>query len=366
VLIHDITIIGDRLYASGFGGFTYIYDVADIGSVAPTILGTVPTGIDSHSSWATSDGSVLISAQENVGGDVKIFDISDPGVPVLLATVDATSLGIEATAPHNPVLFSDTVLFISWYEAGVVAIDLTDPANPLLVGNLDTFFDPVVGAFDGNWGVYPLLGLDRVLLSDLDGGLFIVDATATFNNPPVAICQDANVPTDPGVCSADASVDGGSFDSDGDPLMISQEPPGPYPLGMTGVTLVVSDEFGASDSCEAKVTVEDTEAPLVVCNAPRTNTITPPDAPISFTASAMDNCGVASVEITDFDCFKFTKKGKRIDKTESCVVTLAGDTITILDSGGVNDHIEWTVVATDASGIQTVEICEVLIENPGR
>ncbi len=175
--IHDITVIGDRLYASGFEGFTYIYDVTDIGSVAPMFLGEAPSGDNSHSNWVTSDGNVLISAQEISNGEVKIFDISDPGAPLLLSTLDPTSLGIDAFSPHNPVLFSDTLLFVSWYQAGVVAIDLSDPTNPVLVGNYDTFPGAVSG-FDGNWGIYPLLGLDRVLLSDLDGGLFIVDASA--------------------------------------------------------------------------------------------------------------------------------------------------------------------------------------------
>ena len=97
--------------------------------------------------------------------------------PALLSTLTRTSLGIDAHSPHNLVLFSDTLLFVSWYQAGVVAIDLSDPADPVRVGTYDTFPGAVSG-FDGNWGVYPLLGLDRVLLSDFDGGLFIVDATA--------------------------------------------------------------------------------------------------------------------------------------------------------------------------------------------
>ena len=98
-------------------------------------------------------------------------------------TLTRTSLGIDAFSPHNPILFNATLLFVSWYQAGVVGIDLSDPADPVLVGSYDTF--PSAGSgFDGNWGVYPLLGLDRVLLSDLDGGLFIVDATAVATPVP--------------------------------------------------------------------------------------------------------------------------------------------------------------------------------------
>jgi len=186
VFIHDVTVIGTRLYASGFGGSTYIYDIADVGSLAPTLLGSVPTGAQSHSSWVSSDGSLLISAQEISDGDVKIFDIANPAAPVLLSSVDRTSLGIDAFTPHNPFLFDDTLLFVSWYEAGVIALDLADPSDPKLLGSYDTYPGGANGE-DGNWGVYPLLGLDRVLLSDMDAGLVIVDATALVAAPVPAL-----------------------------------------------------------------------------------------------------------------------------------------------------------------------------------
>ena len=175
--IHDVTALGTRLYASGIGnGSTYIYDTSAIGVSAPPLLGTVSSGSRSHASWVSSDGTILVSAQERSNGKVQIFDISTPSSPVLLSTMDRTSLSIDAYSPHNPVLFNDTLLFVSWYEAGVVAIDISDPSNPQKVGSYDTF-PGGANFFDGNWGVYPLLGLDRVLLSDRQAGLYVVDAT---------------------------------------------------------------------------------------------------------------------------------------------------------------------------------------------
>ena len=128
--------------------------------------------------------------------------------------------------------------------------------------------------------------------------------------------------------------------------------------------MTVTDPFGESDFCTATVTVVDEIPPEVLCNAPET--IVPPDAPISFTATATDNCDVSLVEITQYDCYTYTKKGKRIDKTESCIVEVADDTITILDSGGVDDHITWTIMATDSSGNTSQELCEILVVNPGK
>jgi hypothetical protein len=130
-------------------------------------------------------------------------------------------------------------------------------------------------------------------------------------------------------------------------------------------TWTAIDGSGNSDSCVQVITIVDTEAPVISCNAPAT--IVPPDAPISFTATASDNCDPDPlVELTEFDCFMVTSKGKVIDKTESCVVSLDGDTVTILDSGGVGDQITWTVRATDRCG-ETQEVgCRVGVVNPAR
>ena len=179
--VHDITVLNNRLYTSGFGGTTDIFDVTSIGSTAPALLGTVNSGANSHSNWVTSDNNLLVSAREILNGDVKIFDISNPNSPSLLSTITAASLGIEAFSPHNVILFNDHLLFISWYQAGLQVVNISDPGNPILVGSFDTFTGSVSG-FDGNFGVYPFLGLGRILLSDVDGGLFIVDATSVADS----------------------------------------------------------------------------------------------------------------------------------------------------------------------------------------
>ena len=130
-------------------------------------------------------------------------------------------------------------------------------------------------------------------------------------------------------------------------------------------TWTATDVPGGNSNSETQIiTVRDTIEPTIQSNAP--TTIKPPDAPISFTATATDNCGASTVEITVYDCYKLTKKGKRIDKTGSCVVEVNGDTITILDSGGVGDHITWDVTATDDGGNTATETFEVLVVNPGK
>jgi hypothetical protein len=180
---------------------------------------------------------------------------------------------------------------------------------------------------------------------------------------PLAMCMDVATTTDPGECSAaDVSIDDGSSDPDGGPLVRTQTPAGPYPVGDSAVTLKVTDDMGLSDFCVATVTVVDDELPQLSCNVPP---ITPADAPISITGTATDNCEVASVVLTEPDCFKLTKKGRRVDKTESCVFSVGEDTITILDTGGVGTHISWELTATDENGNTNDRDCEVVIGKPG-
>jgi uncharacterized protein (TIGR03437 family) len=180
--IHAITALNGRLYTSGWNGNTDIFDVRNILTAAPSLLGTVVSGDRSHSSWVSSDARLLVSARETINGDVRVFDISDPAHPVLRSTITAQSLGISAFSPHNPFLVGH-LLFVSWYQAGLQVIDLSDPSAPVRVGEFDTYTDTMVTGFRGNWGVYPFLGFDRVLLSDMDGGLYVVDATEAVTGP---------------------------------------------------------------------------------------------------------------------------------------------------------------------------------------
>ena len=109
--------------------------------------------------------------------------------------------------------------------------------------------------------------------------------------PPVATCKNVTVSAGP-TCTATASIDNGSSDPDGDPITLSQNPPGPYPLGDTLVTLTVTDSFRAQATCTGTVTVVDTTPPVVTC-------------PAGTTASADATCHapvpnvLAGVTITD-------------------------------------------------------------------
>ncbi len=176
------------------------------------------------------------------------------------------------------------------------------------------------------------LGPNTVTLTVEDANGYISSCSTTVtvedpmfvcNQPPTAVCQpvvvDANMNCEGEATAAD--FDGGSFDPEGLPTSITIDPVGPYPLGVTNVTLTI-DDGAFSDSCTTTITVLDATPPVLSCIADQFEET---DANCSFIVpdytgdvTVSDNCstltitqdpvagtivstGVISVEITADD-----------------------------------------------------------------
>jgi len=184
---HEVMVQNNRMYIASkdnndaVNGWTHIYDVSSVGTTGPVLLTAFNTGGGTHTSMPSEDGLALVVSQERANGEVRIYDISmidqpnDPESPVLLKTLTRTSVGIDAHSPHHSHMHGD-LLFLSWYEAGLQVFNMADPANPAWVGAFDTY-PGTSTSFNGNWGVFPGLGLEKLLISDRNRGLIIVDAT---------------------------------------------------------------------------------------------------------------------------------------------------------------------------------------------
>jgi hypothetical protein len=185
----------------------------------------------------------------------------------------------------------------------------------------------------------------------------------SFTSVPSDIAIECDLLPDPAITGTPTVVD--NCDGSPDLTFTDSVTPGDCPQESTILrTWTVTDTCGNSVSHEQTIEVVDTIPPDIECNAPPT--ITPPDAPISFTASATDNCddGPVISEIISYNCFEFTNKGKSIDKTESCIVEVDGDTITVVDSGGVGDNITWSIRANDSCGNVSESTCSIMVVNP--
>lgn len=62
---------------------------------------------------------------------------------------------------------------------------------------------------------------------------------------------------------------------------------------------------------------------------------------------------------SNFSCYSLKNWMKL--KNESCVVNIAGDKINILNGGGIDDNITWTVHATDGFANSPDKVCSIKV-----
>jgi len=165
--VHDCYVRDSIVYACNISnaGFTAL-NVADKSN--PIELSFTPyPGAATHNAWTTEDGRYLLTTDENEGGHLWIWDVSDPRHPSYVSEW-RTNIGII----HNVTVRGDSA-YIAYYTEGLQVLDISDPRMPLLVGSYDTF-PGASGGYRGNWGVYPFAASGNIYLSDITSGLFVV------------------------------------------------------------------------------------------------------------------------------------------------------------------------------------------------
>src|SRR5262249_21809729 len=128
--------------------------------------------------------------------------------------------------------------------------------------------------------------------------------TVTVNDTqaPTITCP-ANITknTDPNLCSAVTTFTVTASDNCPGVTVVSNPPSGTaFPKGVTTVTSGATDTSGNTASCSFRVTVNDAQAPAIMCPA----NMTVPAAPglcsaiVNFTVTATDNCPGVTVVAT--------------------------------------------------------------------
>jgi choice-of-anchor B domain-containing protein len=99
-----------------------------------------------------------------------VFDVSDLEDPVVLKEF----LGTTPATDHN-LYVKGRYMYQSNYVAGLRVIDVSDPANPVEVGYLDTVpFGQDIPGFAGTWSNYPFFKSGVVGVTSMREGLFLV------------------------------------------------------------------------------------------------------------------------------------------------------------------------------------------------
>jgi choice-of-anchor B domain-containing protein len=175
-VVHDMFVKNDTIYAScGLQGlYLFTYNANNTFSAMDSFM-TANTNYN-HSGYLSSDGNTYYFAEEvPTGRPLYAMDVSDP----YNITTISTFYSHQGATPHNPYVKGDR-LFVASYQEGLQVFDISDPQNVTVAGYFDTFPFDTAGYlspdYQGAWGAYPYLPSGHILVSDMQSGLFVLDA----------------------------------------------------------------------------------------------------------------------------------------------------------------------------------------------
>jgi choice-of-anchor B domain-containing protein len=183
---HDIFVQDGIAYsAEGFQGTLGIYDISDHEN--PELLTTlnIPGGGYVHNVWVSEDNKYMATTEETPGRKVKIWDIQD------LENIEMVSEYLADNGLSHNAMILNNYIFLTHYESGLKILDISEPQNILEVGSYDTYPHSEKPAFNGAWGVYPFFENGRILVSDIQTGLYIFEfdieegPQIVFRNPDI-------------------------------------------------------------------------------------------------------------------------------------------------------------------------------------
>lgn len=174
--VHDVGIRNDTLYAAAIndGALDIVYLGKDRKS--PVKVGEIAyPGGGTHNADMTSDGRYILTTDEIswTPKTLKIWDRSNMNDIRKVADYSPTPADII----HN-VHVRGNLAYIAWYTGGTRIIDISDPTRPAEIAYYDEYRD-ASGGYRGNWEVYPDLPSGKILMSDMQNGLYVF----TFTNP---------------------------------------------------------------------------------------------------------------------------------------------------------------------------------------
>jgi len=171
---HDIEVYNNKLYCAAiYVGYFYIVDVSDKSN--PITLAshfTGSDGISTHDVAVTEDENYLFTGDENLGGHIKSWDISDYN-NINLVDEYQTPDGAEHTSHNLYVKPGSNYLIVSYYADGTRIVDISDPENMEEIAYYD--MSDVEGLYVGNWGTYIDLPSGNIISSDIEQGLFVLE-----------------------------------------------------------------------------------------------------------------------------------------------------------------------------------------------
>ncbi|MCH7689924.1 MAG: choice-of-anchor B family protein [candidate division Zixibacteria bacterium] len=167
---HDIDIYNDTLYAAAIWGEGI--DVLDISNkAAPSLITTFNyPGSGAHNVAVLDSGRyVAVGDEIGDGQHTRIFDVQNLGSVTKVADII-----VDPSASAHNCYEKNGILYIAHYTEGLQLYNVANPTIPLQIGYYDTYLSNGYG-YRGNWNVYPYLPSGKILLSDMQSGLFVIE-----------------------------------------------------------------------------------------------------------------------------------------------------------------------------------------------
>ena len=155
-----------------------VVDMTDKANPIMLGKGEYPTPAYTHQGWFTEDHRYFLADDEldEIQGFVSntrtiIFDLADLDTPELIGIHDSEN----TSADHNMYVVGNT-LYQANYTSGLRVLDISRVAEGVLVNTaaFDVFPETDAAQFNGAWSVYPFFESGTIVISSMEGGLFVV------------------------------------------------------------------------------------------------------------------------------------------------------------------------------------------------
>ncbi|MHA7841947.1 MAG: choice-of-anchor B family protein [Winogradskyella sp.] len=173
----DADYIGREILIGSNENEVVIVDVTD--KTSPVQISTVGYGNIgyTHQGWFTEDMVYFLLGDEvdeisfGINSRTIVFNFSDLDSP----TFHMEYFGPTAAIDHNGYVVGNT-FYVANYTAGLRAIDISSIDTGVMTETafMDTYIPDDNTAFNGAWNIYPYFESGNIIVSDINGGLFIV------------------------------------------------------------------------------------------------------------------------------------------------------------------------------------------------
>lgn len=173
----DSDYTGAEIYIGSNENNVVIADVTDKNNPVQIASLTYGNRAYTHQGWFTDDHTYFILGDEldevNFGVKTRslIFDFTDLDNPVL----HTEYLGPTSAIDHNGYVKGNE-FFLANYTAGIRVLDISGIATKSISEKafFDTYPTSNTAQFSGVWSVYPYFESGKVIISDINNGLFVV------------------------------------------------------------------------------------------------------------------------------------------------------------------------------------------------